>query len=155
MSKFKAAEPYSDISGKVHGKKSNISACVNRITGKQHFYYWNPNNKVIQTPARVLQHVLACKANERATAILSDPANVLLYKQKNKLERGISSGSPRGYVLSLLFKEMKPIFQEELTTKGTIDGKTVNEWLDIFNPRSEFNRHKPQTTKHQTLYTKH
>ena len=142
MSKFKAAEPYSDISGKVRGKKSNISACVNSITGKQHTYYWNPDNVVVQTPARVLQHVIARKANERATAILSDPANVLLYKRKNKRERGISSGSPRGYVLSLLFKEMKPIFQEELATKGTIDGKTPEQWLDIFNPRSAFNRHK-------------
>ncbi|MCQ2312462.1 MAG: hypothetical protein MJZ84_03325 [Paludibacteraceae bacterium] len=142
MSKFKAAEPYSDISGKVHGKRSNISACVNRITGKQHTYYWNPDNVVVQTPARVLQHVVIYKANKRATIILSDPENVRLYKQKNKTERGIASGSPRGYVLSILIKEIKPPLQEELATKGTIDGKTPEQWLDIFNPRSAFNRHK-------------
>ncbi len=141
MSKIKPSEPYEQLQGKLHGK-SNYSTCINRLNGKQYTYYWNPKNVVKQTPARVLQHVIAHKANVQATIILSDPANVLLYTQKNKLERGISSGSPRGYVLSMLFKELKPIFQEELATKGTIDGKTVEQWRAFFDIRSS-SYHKP------------
>ncbi|MCQ2324614.1 MAG: hypothetical protein MJZ58_00285 [Paludibacteraceae bacterium] len=136
MSEFKASAPIEQLQGKLFGQHSSFSGRLNRLNGKQHTYYWNPDNVVVQTPARILQHVVVYKANKRATAILSDPENVRLYKQKNKLERGISSGSPRGYVLSMLIKEIKPPLKEELTTQGTIDGKTPEQWLAFLDPRS-------------------
>lgn len=136
MSEFKASAPIEQLQGKLFGQHSSFSGRLNRLNGKQHTYYWNPDNVVVQTPARILQHVVVYKANKRATAILADPENVRLYKQKNKLERGISSGSPRGYVLSMLIKEIKPPLKEELTTQGTIDGKTPEQWHAFLDPRS-------------------
>ena len=136
MAIFRAAQPIEQLQGKLFGQHSSFSGRLNRLNGKQHTYYWNPDNVVVQTPARILQHVVVYKANKRATAILSDPENVRLYKQKNKLERGISSGSPRGYVLSMLIKEIKPPLKEELETQGTIDGKTPEQWLAILDPNS-------------------
>lgn len=109
MSRVTFIEPIADLTGKARNT-SNIS---HRTTfGVRHTYYWNPENVVKPTPARLIHREAMAQANYQASRLLLDEQSASYWRDLYRKSK--YAGPINSFIIRALLPDIKSRLRTQL-----------------------------------------